>query len=44
MLRTAVLRSLPQGAYSASAPSIAREHREVATWLSGDYQDRTFTG
>jgi len=35
--------SFPEG-YAASAPSVAQEHWEPATWLSGDYHDRTFTG
>lgn len=30
--------------YSASAPLVTRQHWEPATWLSGDYHDRTFTG
>jgi hypothetical protein len=30
--------------YSASPPPVARKQREPATWLSGDYHGRTFTG
>src|SRR5215472_18744346 len=32
------------GAHSAFTPPVARRHEELATWLSGDYHDRTFTG
>ena len=32
------------GTYSAWAPSITRKHWKIATWLSGDYHDRTCTG
>jgi len=35
--------SFPEG-YAASAPAVAPEHWEPATWLSGDDHDRTFTG
>jgi hypothetical protein len=35
--------SFPEGD-AASAPSVAQEPWEPATWLSGDYHDRTFTG
>lgn len=31
-------------AYSAFTPPVARGHEELATWLSGDYHDRTSTG
>ena len=31
-------------AYSAFTPPVARGHEELATWLSGDYRDRTFIG
>ena len=31
-------------AYSAFTPPVARGHEELATWLSGDYHDRTFAG
>jgi hypothetical protein len=31
-------------AYSAFTPPVARGHKELATWLSGDYHDRTSTG
>ena len=31
-------------AYSASTPPVTRGHGELATWLSGDYHDRTSTG
>ena len=43
MLRTTVVHLRPEG-YAASAPSVAQEHWEPATWLSGDDHDRTFTG
>src|SRR3954451_22435364 len=30
--------------YFASAPLVTQQHWKSATWLSGDYHDRTFTG
>src|ERR1039457_4705605 len=31
-------------AYSAFTHPVTQEHEELATWLSGDYHDRTSTG
>jgi|RifCSP13_1_1023834.scaffolds.fasta_scaffold19230_3 hypothetical protein len=44
MVRTAGLPLLLGKGYTASPPPVTREQREPATWLSGDYHDRTFTG
>ena len=43
MVRTAILHFFSE-AYSAFTPPVARGHEELATWLSGDYHDRTSTG
>ena len=43
MVRTAILHLLLGGIlrfHTLSCPG----HEELATWLSGDYHDRTFTG
>jgi hypothetical protein len=44
MVRTAALHLFPQRISSASTQPVTQLHRDLATWLSGDYQDRTFTG
>jgi hypothetical protein len=43
MVRTAGLHPL-LGEHSASPQPVARKQWELATWLSGDYHDRIFTG
>ena len=43
MVRTAGLHPL-LGEHSASPQPVTRKQWELATWLSGDYHDRTFTG
>jgi hypothetical protein len=36
--------SFRSDAYSALTPPVTRKHQELATWLSGNYHDRTCTG